>query len=81
MALALEQLIADRIRAERERIGLSQAELARRLGWKASAVSRLERGERDLRASTIDAVARALGVSAGSLMSYEQGNRTSRKIV
>ncbi len=45
--------------AKREEIGLSQAELARRLGVSGANLSRIERGA-DLRVSTLIDVARAL---------------------
>jgi transcriptional regulator with XRE-family HTH domain len=53
----LGRLLAD----ERERQGISQGALARRLGVSAPNLSRIERGA-DLRASTLVEIARALGL-------------------
>lgn len=56
------------VRAERQRQALSQEGLADRAGLHATEVSRLERGVRDPRLSTIVRVAAALRVSAASLV-------------
>lgn len=50
----------ERIRSLRERAGLSQAELARRLGVNQGRVSALEREGADLRVSTLLRLAKAL---------------------
>jgi len=48
----------------REELGLSQATVARRMGTTQSAVARLEAGGVDVRLSTIDRYAAALGLEA-----------------
>ncbi len=45
----------------RERAGLTQAEVARRMGTTQPAVARLERGEADPRLSTIERYAEVIG--------------------
>ena len=55
-----QQLIGELIRARRES-GLSQTELAARMGTSQSAVARLERGDLDARLSTLERYAAALG--------------------
>jgi DNA-binding XRE family transcriptional regulator len=55
-----ETPVGQLLAAERERLGLSQSELARRLGVSGANLSRIERGA-DLRVSTLLDVARALG--------------------
>jgi len=58
-----------RIRAERERVGLTQMELADRLGWTRQRVWRLEHGDPpDPRESTVAHVADALGVPVDALV-------------
>ena len=57
-----------RIRELRERKGWSQAELGRRAGLNHSVVSRAERGEAAITVSTLEKVAKALGVRASSLI-------------
>jgi transcriptional regulator with XRE-family HTH domain len=52
----------------RKEAGLTQAELARRLGRPQSFVSKYERGERRLDVVEFLAVARALGADAAGLM-------------
>jgi transcriptional regulator with XRE-family HTH domain len=48
--------------ATRRRLGLSQREVAARMGTSQPAVARLESGESDARISTIERYASALGV-------------------
>lgn len=48
--------------AWRERLGLSQTAVAGRMGTSQSAVARLEAGEADVRLSTVERYAAALGV-------------------
>lgn len=47
--------------AARQDSGLSQTEIAARMGTSQSAVARLERGDADVRLSTLDRYATALG--------------------
>lgn len=53
--------IGARLQAEREKAGVTQSELARRIGTTKSAISRLESGGRDIRLSTVERIAHALG--------------------
>lgn len=48
--------------ANRQRLGLSQTEVAARMGTSQSAVARLESGGSDARLSTLERYAEALGV-------------------
>ena len=48
--------------AHREALGLSQTEVAARMGTSQSAVARLEQGEADARLSTVERLAAAVGV-------------------
>jgi transcriptional regulator with XRE-family HTH domain len=57
-----------RLARERKRQCKSMDRLARIAGTHASEISRLERGLRDPRLSTIDRIARALDVSVGELV-------------
>jgi DNA-binding XRE family transcriptional regulator len=65
--MALRRLSQDRRRLMRELAGrrqdagLSQTEIAARMGTSQSAVARLEAGEADVRASTLERYAAALG--------------------
>ena len=54
-------LIGARLQAEREKAGVTQSELARRIGTTKTAISRLENGGRDIRLSTVERIAHALG--------------------
>jgi putative transcriptional regulator len=59
--------IARRIVAARERLGLTQADLAAAAGVAKNTVSRIERGEYEPAVSTFLALAKALGVSLSEL--------------
>jgi predicted transcriptional regulator len=60
MAARRRELIDELVRA-RKQIGLSQTEIAARMGTSQSAVARLETGELDARLSTVERYAAALG--------------------
>ena len=60
--------LGDRIRHARERVGLSQIELARRIGLSKNAMNSIEAGDADPRASRIVAIAQVLGVSTDALL-------------
>ena len=61
LAQRRQGLLADLIE-RRHRAGLSQAELARRMGTSQPAVARLEAGGVDVRLSTLERYAAAVGV-------------------
>jgi ribosome-binding protein aMBF1 (putative translation factor) len=60
MAQDRRQLVTE-LTAERQAAGLSQTEVAARMGTSQSAVARLESGEADTRASTLERYAAAVG--------------------
>jgi transcriptional regulator with XRE-family HTH domain len=53
--------LASALSSKRMELGLSQTEVAARMGTSQSAVARLESGEADLRLSTLERYAAALG--------------------
>jgi transcriptional regulator with XRE-family HTH domain len=57
-----------RLREARERLGLSQEEVARRSGVHPTEVSRIEAGKRDPRISTLCQLAKAVEVKPGQLL-------------
>ena len=60
---ALNDAVADEIRAQRRALEMSQAELGKRAGMSRGQVIRIENKERVIDVSQADAFARALGVS------------------
>jgi len=64
MAARRRALVTDLV-ARREALGLSQTVVAARMGTSQSAVARLERGDADLRVSTLERYAAALEVQLG----------------
>jgi putative transcriptional regulator len=65
--------LGTRIRKARERVHISQAELARRIGISKTAMNAIEGGATDPRASRIVAIARELGVSTDTLLLGKPG--------
>lgn len=57
--------LAGDLAARRAELGLSQTEVAARMGTSQSAVARLESGDADIRLSTLERYAAALGVQLG----------------
>jgi predicted transcriptional regulator len=53
--------LGDQLASKRVEIGLSQTEVAARMGTSQSAVARLESGDADIRLSTLDRYVAALG--------------------
>ena len=64
-----DELIRNRIAKVRERLGVTQKELARRLGVRQSTVSRWERREANLTLRTVRRIAKALGCPEHRLIS------------
>ena len=57
-----------RVRAERERLGVSQEELATRAGIHRTYLGGVERGERNLGLMNLFRIAKALGVPSSALL-------------
>jgi transcriptional regulator with XRE-family HTH domain len=57
--------LVDRLVEERQAMGLSQTEVAARMGTSQSAVARFERGDTDVRLSTLQRYAAALDRKVG----------------
>ena len=68
------------LRARREQAGLSQYALAQRCGMRAETISRMERGLRDPRLSTLVRLARALGTTPTGLF-LDAGGRNARPVL
>lgn len=69
-----EGIIGMRVRAARERLGMSQAELARRIVAPVYGLNILEHGATSYpRADRVYALAKALGVSADYLLGLTEG--------
>jgi transcriptional regulator with XRE-family HTH domain len=69
-----ERLLSELTRLRRRR-GLSQTEVAARMGTSQSALARLESGRSDARLSTVSRYAAALGTTVGIALASEQGER------
>jgi transcriptional regulator with XRE-family HTH domain len=64
--------IGPRLRAQRELLGISLRELARRLGVSASLISQIERDKVNPSVSTLYALVRELGLGMGDLFSTDE---------
>ena len=69
-ALALHQRLGPAVRHFRNRAGLSQAELGRRIGKSQPWIAHVEKGGQDVNLGTIEALANGLGVSPMHLLSF-----------
>lgn len=65
--------IGDNIRLARERVGISQSELAIKIGGSTAAISMYESGERKVTLEVLNAISRHMGVSMKELLEgYEK---------
>ena len=69
--------IGPRLRAQREQLGLSLRELARRIGVSASLISQIERDKVNPSVSTLYSLVRELGLRMGDLFSDEGASVTA----
>lgn len=65
---ALVRILADNIKAFRRSKGLSQESLAEKCNLHRTYIGAVERGERNVTLSTLEAIAEALGVSVAELL-------------
>lgn len=69
--------IGNRIKIRREELGLSQDELARRLGYKSrSSINKIELDQRNLTQSKIKAIADALETTPSYIMGWDELDQT-----
>lgn len=62
--------LAARVANARERSGVSQVEVAERLGLPRSAISKMENGEQRIESLVLAAMARLYGASVSALLAY-----------
>jgi transcriptional regulator with XRE-family HTH domain len=74
-AAALELAIGARMRTRRRQLGLSQSELAERLGVSFQQVQKYERGANRVAASTLVAASHALNTTVAWLVGEESSGR------
>jgi len=72
---ALELAIGARMRTRRRQLGLSQSDLAEKLGVSFQQVQKYERGANRVAASTLVAASQALGTTVGWLVGEEASGR------
>lgn len=65
------------IKKRREELGLTKVELATRIGYERSMITKIEQGKVDLTQSKIVAFAKALETTPANLMGWEDGTSTS----
>lgn len=63
-----------------KKYGVTQIELAERMGINRVSVSRLFRDDNDMRASTIEKVAKAIGCTAGELFDDAQNTSSNNNL-
>lgn len=67
----LQEVIAANVRKRRLRMGLSQEEFADLCGYHRTYIGSIERSERNITVSTLEAVAKHLGVEPADLLSED----------
>ena len=67
-----EETLGQRIRAQRIRLGMTQEELAERLYMKKSTISYYETDKKEMRASCLAEIARALYTTPDYLLGFEE---------
>lgn len=72
------QRFGSRVRAERERLGVSQEELADRAGMHRTYLGGVERGERNVGLLNVLRIARALGIKPAVLFCDLHASRMRR---
>lgn len=77
MSQSALQRFGANVRAERERLGMSQEDLADRAGLHRTYLGGVERGERNLGLLNVVRIAKALGLPASTLLA-DIDRRTSR---
>jgi transcriptional regulator with XRE-family HTH domain len=73
--LEIRQILAVNVRAARNRAGLSQEELADVAGLHRTYVGAIERAERNVTLSTLEAFSKALGVAIPQLLTPRPDER------
>lgn len=66
--MSLSTILGERVRLMREQRGLMQKELASSANLPVRTIGRIERGEVDVRLSTLNKIAQALGVPIRDLL-------------
>lgn len=80
--LSAQEVFASRLVAARKSVGLSQVDLARKVGVAQSTLSKWEQGDSDLQAVHLRPLAKALGLTledvtpGGSVTEYEGENES-----
>jgi transcriptional regulator with XRE-family HTH domain len=69
----LQKTVAENLKARRLRLDLSQENLADICGYHRTYIGSIERAERNITLSTLEAISRALGVSPIELMQEPNG--------
>jgi transcriptional regulator with XRE-family HTH domain len=67
------------VRRARHPLGISQEELADRVGVHRTYMGGIERGQRNVAILNLDRIARALELDLGSLMTQVEGSRRPRR--
>ncbi len=75
-ALSQGTFATNRIKQERDRAGMSQDELAAKVGLSTSLISRLETSKRRAKLDQIDAIAAVLGIPRSALVEISEDART-----
>ncbi|MEO8000860.1 MAG: helix-turn-helix transcriptional regulator [Arenimonas sp.] len=76
---SLRSTLSENVRAYRKRYGYSQEELADRCNLHRTYIGSVEREERNVTLSTLEVLAKALGVSVAQLLTPTSGTKNAAK--
>lgn len=68
MTSQLQKIVGQRLREQRQALGLSQEAMAERLGYHRTFLGSVERGERNLTLASVEQLAASLGVAPLDLL-------------
>ena len=71
---SLESIIGDNVAKYRTMAGLTQTQLAERVGISTAFISRVERGQKMMKVQTLYALSQALQISADALLNEKSTN-------
>lgn len=81
MKYSFEEIIGNNVAKYRNQMGITQAELAEKVGISPAFISKVERGKKMMKVQTLFALSKALNVSCDALLSQEDSSQVENIVV